>query len=672
MTDLAPDGATNAGRAPPALLSSRLARLGTALSFPHAAWTVAACVLAYDLFTLAHDLTPYDAPELALAAAQLGLSHPIGQPLHTLLAAPFAHLPGVAPLTGLGAFSALCHALTVLPVCALAEQLASPTDARAAWVRAAIVGVLLLAPPFWECATRVEVYTLSSFGVAWAFAHAAHVARRDLSPRGTWVLGVALGLTASANAYHAALAAFALSPLGLALVAQRRVTAGALGALLGGLAFGLLPYVYVPLVASRTDVLVWGAPTDGPGLWDYFRGADYGHNRGTTLAQMLDHALAWLEWSLGSGVLVALALGLAGHVALGRERALGRATAPLLAGGCISLLCSHAVFHVDIVDYQNYLAPALAVAAAGTASWASVIARERPALAGVLAVAAACSALTPTPAVWERTRAYDHGLGLAARGALEEAPDDAILVVGSDHWVAPLLYVQEVEGVRPDVTIAAYGLASSSWYWAHLRRRHPDLGPFELRGPGGRDGRLRRMLEASATRPVMVEDAATAELLGLEICDVGYLVRVRPCAPPALQPDPISARLGRALDAIGRGSPASDEALTAIALARGEALWRAGRTREAMVALESGVPAFLAAPVASEADHEAVAHVPPLRGWHAWQAEAAIGDPRRALFLQGMAYVHAGRPIGHALLTRAAALGLPEAAAVTEPSTEPR
>jgi hypothetical protein len=39
-----------------------------------------------------------------------------------------------------------------------------------------VVGAVLLTAPIWECATRVEVYTLSTFGVAWAFAHAASMA----------------------------------------------------------------------------------------------------------------------------------------------------------------------------------------------------------------------------------------------------------------------------------------------------------------------------------------------------------------------------------------------------------------------------------------------------------------------------------------------------------------
>lgn len=489
----------------------RVASLGTTLRDARAAWVVALAVFVYDLVTLARDLTAYDSPELALAAAQLGLSHPIGQPLHTLLGALFARLPFVTPLVGLAILSAVMHALTVLPAASLAEQLtpAAPLDeARRARLapalRAVVVGAVLLTAPIWECATRVEVYTLSTFGVAWAFAHAASMAwERELSANRALVLGLALGLTASANAYHAVLAALALAPLAVRVIARRldqpaEPTMRALGrGVLGGV-LGALLYLYVPLVGGRTDVVVWGAPTDAESLSAYFGGADYGHNRGTTLAEMLDHLAQWIAWSAQTPVLVVLVVGAIAHTLWGRERGVGREASVVLSVGSIALLCSHRVFHVDITDYQNYLAPALVVAAAGLAAGCEPVVLARPALgAPALATLVLVCAAAP-PALWSRTRGSDHAIGLAARGALAEAPERALIVVASDHWAAPMLYLQEVEHLRPDVVVVVEGLSSSSWYWAHVRRRHPDLPDFELSGPGGREGRLRRLVEAAS------------------------------------------------------------------------------------------------------------------------------------------------------------------------------
>ena len=70
-------------------------------------------------------------------------------------------------------------------------------------------------------------------------------------------------------------------------------------------------------------------------------------------------------------------------------------------------------------------------------------------------------------------------------GALEHAPEGAVIIVMSDHMVFPLLFLQEVEERRPDVVLIPRGLSGASWYWAYLYRRHPELQDFAVRGPGG-------------------------------------------------------------------------------------------------------------------------------------------------------------------------------------------
>jgi hypothetical protein len=647
----------------------RLASLGTTLRDARPAWAAALAVLLYDVATLARDLTAYDSAELALAAAQLGLSHPIGQPLHTLLGALFAHVPFVTPLVGIALLSAVMHALVAIPAASLAEQLTPPGEhARGATLgpalRALVIGAVLLTAPIWECATRVEVYTLSTFGVTWAFAHAASMAwERDLSANRSLVLGLALGLTASANAYHAMLAALALAPLAARVLSRRldqpaEPTLSALGrGVLGGL-LGLLVYLYVPLVGGRTDVVVWGAPTDAESLSAYFRGADYGHNRGTTLAEMLDHLGQWIAWAARTPVLAVLALGAVAHVAWGRDRGAGREASLVLSLASIALLCSHRVFHVEITDYQNYLAPALIVAGAGLAAACEPIVLARPALGAPALGALVALCLAAPPALWSRTRGHDHAIGLAARGALAEAPERALVVVASDHWAAPFLYLQEVEHLRPDVIVVVEGLSSSSWYWAHVRRRHPDLPAFELAGPGGREGRLRRLVEAAADRAVLVEDQSTADEVGLPSCDVGYLVLARGCETHDLDAEAATATLSAAMSSIDRGSPSSDEALTAIALTRGDASWRLGRVGEAMRAFRAGIPPSDPAALPSADDLAAVDDVPALARTFEWREEAAIGDVRRLLYLEGLVLRAAGRPLGDTLVNEALARGL--------------
>jgi len=58
-----------------------------------------------------------------------------------------------------------------------------------------------------------------------------------------------------------------------------------------------------------------------------------------------------------------------------------------------------------------------------------------------------------------------------ALALLHGAPRDAVLVVAGDNDTFPLWYLQEVEGVRRDVTTVTVPLLGADWYRAQLRRR---------------------------------------------------------------------------------------------------------------------------------------------------------------------------------------------------------
>jgi hypothetical protein len=194
----------------------------------------------------------------------------------------------------------------------------------------------------------------------------------------------------------------------------------------------------------------------------------------------------------------------------------------------------------------------------------------------------------PTP--YERTRHRDTFTWDIAQEALQAAPPDAIVIVEVDHWIGPLLYLQEQRGLRPDVTVVAYGLASSEWFWWHLYRRHPDLEPIQLRSPGGRDGRVRRFLDSNSTRPVQIERAALAHRLGLPTCPSEWLLDVRAgCGDVAHEPS-LALYASAALAELGDGSPGTDGLIALVTLDRGHDLYTQGFPRAAIASLLSGVP----------------------------------------------------------------------------------
>jgi hypothetical protein len=669
---------------PLAAASPSWTSLGLPLRARRPTWIAAGAVGLYYLLTMSRDLSFYDSPELALVAVDGGLGHPLGQPLHTMLGWLFAHLPGVPALWGLNLLSALAAALTVVPLVSIAEALTKPLAGAPdtadppthRWlcpevILPAGVGLLALQPALWENATRVEVYSLATLLATWAVARAAPLfaAPEDRQPQGwSWLaVGVALGLSASVNAVIALSAALALAPAFAMTAYQRQLRLFDVLRGLGGGVAGLLPFLYIPLVAGRTDAFVWGAPTGGEALRRYVTNADFVHNQGITAAQILDNLIRWLGWAGSHLLLPLVVVGLVAHWLLGRRSGLGRGFAALAFGFGLLMLIQNVIFWPSIPDYVGYLALSVGVlgagACAGVARLAALGGRLRWLAAG-LGVALLLGVAFAHPAVYERTRHRDRLARTMAEGALKTAPRRAILLVDSDHWVFPLLYLHQAERQRPDVVILPVGLSGASWYWNLLHRQHPDLRRFKLRGPGRRIGRIQRFLAANPHRPVLYEHYGQAIALGRRPgCAGPWLVADENACQGAFanRPDAMTPALERTSRHVAEGSPPAAAVAARISLERGALLWRFGRPAEALRALRAGVPpAYMPSLSLSSLDVTRVGTLrgPPLR----WKQRVLIGHWSRNLFQAARLLHAAGHDQAARAHLRAAALGdLPEA-----------
>jgi Protein of unknown function (DUF2723) len=648
------------------------------LSAPAPVWLATSLLAVIYLATMSRDLSFYDSAELALAAVQGGLSHPPGHPLYMMLGWLFARVPGVSPLIGLNALSAIPAALALVPVASLAESMAGPPAPDGAPGRVArhalpaLLVILALHATLWEVASRIEVYALATFFALWAVARAAALLAgsaaaagpADAADPGTgsaralrWLApGLALGLGASVNPVIAVVAAASLAlALLMALIRHRIRWSHGLALVAGGVA-GCLPYLYVPLVAGRRDVFVWGMPAGGEALRRFVTFADFSTKQTGSPGAIEQHAREWLPWAMEHGLLPLLALGLVAHWLWGRQAGTGRALAPLSLGLTLLFVWRNEVYHPGIPDYLGYLMAPLSLLGAGVAALLVRLSRIRAAdarprartraLVGLLAAALVLAvALTPPP-LHGRTRHRDDAARVLARGALEHAPPQAVIIAGSDHWVFPMMYLQEVEGVRPDVVVLVRGLSGSSWFWQHLFDRHADLRPFALRGPGGQPARIARFLADNPGRPVLYEDWEQARSLGQQPACAGPWLTgdERACAASEAAASnagqgELTLALEQILDTLGEGSPTADEVIAKIAQDRGEALWRLGRADEALRALRAGVPPARRPPMSGGR----LSGVPPLEGpLPAWRDRVAIGHHARNLYLAAVLLAQAG------------------------------
>ncbi len=205
----------------------------------------------------------YDSAEFAAAAASLGVPHPPGYPLYTLIAHVFTWLPG-EPALGVNIMSLAFGAACVTLLCVLVRRLGG------SWAAAVTASSLLATMvTFWSNAVVAEVYTPGLFFTLGTFAilERAHAKKRpSLLAVAGLVGGLGVGMHMSIATcglgYAWLVAMWGIDfrhPRDLRRLAEdgkgriKRILA-ALGAALGG----LLVFAYVPIRSfEHWDLREW-------------------------------------------------------------------------------------------------------------------------------------------------------------------------------------------------------------------------------------------------------------------------------------------------------------------------------------------------------------------------------------------------------------------------------
>jgi len=479
---------------------------------------VAVAAFATYLSTLAPTITGEDSGELIAAAYSLGIPHPTGYPLWCIVASLFIDLvPVYSVAWRVNLMSAFFSAATVYVVALIIIKLT-----RNRW--AAVAGALALAFSFefWEQSVIAEVYSLNAYLTALCILLVLrwHDERR---PGPLIACGFCFGLGIS-NHGIIALAGPVLLIYVLLLGGISRKSIGTYLRSLAAMCVGLLVHLYLPLRSMANPAMDWGNPETFNNFWDVVTRAQYAFI-------VTDGPRSWprffeqlrvfagvysQQFTPGIGWLAPI-----GIILLFRKR----------PGPCILLVLLFLAFSIGAIVIPNfgfdrmaiwinttYWIPAyliaaifLGVAVAGLSALPSTRGVQRLATVVVVVLAVAIPLAVHYPQNSKRSYYYVDDY---ARNLINTLAPGAIFFGDSDHALFSVMYLQIVEGLRPDVTIAnPYGYPVENVYSAMPEERKARFAKLPTEAD---EQIIFEWLVRESGRPVyttakrMVKDAATA------------------------------------------------------------------------------------------------------------------------------------------------------------------
>jgi len=483
-----------------------------------AAAAITAVVFLIYLATLAPTTAFWDTSEYIAAAKTLGIPHPPGSPLFVLM----AHVWGLLPLAAsyavrINLFAAVTSACAAgLWFLAAERWLRNLVQDRVLRLGAAAAGGLVgaLSWTVWNQSTVNEkVYTVSLFSMALVTWLAVHWGDDEPGPhRDRWLILIAylLALT-STNHMMGVLAAPAVAVYVLwtdwRVLTRPAVLFGILLAVMVGVS---VSYLFLPIRAAHFPAINEGEPVGffSKALSDVLNRVQYGNpplsQRQATLGAQFAMYWQYFSWQFArdwtglTSIITALfaVTGLGGLWSLiKQDRRAGIAALAMFATLTVALIYylnfrygfsmyldqfprseDHEVRERDYFFLCSFAFFGTLVAAGLGVAAQAVSERFRSRLAAIPVLALGLIPLLGNHVT--ASRSHETIARDFARDLLESVEPYGILITAGDNDTFPLWYAQEVEGIRPDVTLANLSLMNTEWHLRQLRRREtPEFDP---------------------------------------------------------------------------------------------------------------------------------------------------------------------------------------------------
>jgi hypothetical protein len=465
----------------------------------------------------------------------LGVAHPSGYPLFTMLGHAFTLLPLGTPAYRVNLMSAVFDAITVALVVLCTYQLLAPQGEErrgenrkrqsiVALAGAAFAGLILsFSASFWAYSVVAEVFALNNLFAALILTLLLAWERRPERLRLIWASGFASGLAATNHQTIVLLAPACL----LLLFSGSRSLLTRTGAhrftwkrlvihfAIAGAFFilGLLPYLYLPFAARTDPALNWGNPQSLESFARDITRADYGSLRltvahGTAPTPPSAHIGLLLRSLWGGFTPISCSLAAFGSVWLWRRRRVALFALLLAFVFTGPVFLAYAAPPIDSqilygVLERFYILPGLFLAIASGAGICMLgdLVEWLPMRQGIrFAPVAAVLFAAPFGSASVHYAAADHSSNQIAsnfgQDLLTPLDQGALLIVQGDAPTMAVDYLQQVQSYRRDIVPLNMEKLKMPSYVDQVHRQHPEVAiPFQAYRPGG--NQLAQLVDAN-------------------------------------------------------------------------------------------------------------------------------------------------------------------------------
>jgi Tfp pilus assembly protein PilF len=203
----------------------------------------------------------FDSPEFITTAHTLGISHPAGAPTYSLFAKLATFIPLGSVALRVNAFSAFVGALSIALLFSFLYEILEDSSAWIRWSAAASGALfLLISESFWRFTAVAEVYMLQNYFLLLLLTVLLKASRSlsSMQRRLYWLFAFLYGLSAGV---HAAMAFFVPAFLWFIGHATPRMLRGkAMAFLAFFFLLGFTTYLYLPIRALAAPAFNWGDP----------------------------------------------------------------------------------------------------------------------------------------------------------------------------------------------------------------------------------------------------------------------------------------------------------------------------------------------------------------------------------------------------------------------------